>query len=144
MLKKKDRLKVTLFGIKAVSKKLQEALDVLKQAENDYIQLHSFDGDKASVKKDPILSTIEGKVKVERALDHIQTIERIMETEGAERDMDLIKVNRCKGEGQGSCKRCSEKGKGNRVWMCSLYEIEGREGCYCFDCVKELLKEEGI
>jgi predicted nucleic acid-binding Zn ribbon protein len=83
MLKKKDRLKVTLFGIKAVSKKLQEALDVLKQAENDYIQLHSFNGDKASVKQDPILSIMEGKVKVETALEHLQTIEKIMETEGA-------------------------------------------------------------
>jgi ribulose bisphosphate carboxylase small subunit len=79
MLKKKDRLKVTLFGIKAVSKKLQEALDVLKQAENDYIQLHSFDGDKASVKQDPILSTIDGRVTVEMALEQIQTIGRTME-----------------------------------------------------------------
>jgi hypothetical protein len=79
MLKKKDRLKVTLFEIKAVSKKLQEALDVLKQAEIDYIQLHSFDGDKASVKQDPILSTIDGRVTVEMALEQIQTIGRTME-----------------------------------------------------------------
>ena len=25
--------------------------------------------------------------------------------------------------------------------MCSLYKIEGYEGFYCSDCVKEILKE---
>lgn len=47
-----------------------------------------------------------------------------------------MKVTKCTGEGQGSCKRCSDKGKWNR--NC---KIEGYEGCYCFDCVKEILKE---
>ena len=49
-----------------------------------------------------------------------------------------MKVTKCKGEGQGSCKRCSDKGKWNRTWMCFLYKIEGYEGCYCADCVKEI------
>ena len=48
------------------------------------------------------------------------------------------KITRCSGEGQGSCKRCTDKGKWNRTWMCFLYEIEGYEGCYCSDCVLEL------
>ena len=47
-----------------------------------------------------------------------------------------MKVTQCTGEGQGSCKRCSDKGKWNRNWMCFLYKIEGYEGCYCSDCVK--------
>nr|DAJ50695.1 MAG TPA: hypothetical protein [Caudoviricetes sp.] len=52
-----------------------------------------------------------------------------------------MKVLRCTGEGQGSCKRCTERGKWNRSWMCFLYKIGGYEVCYCFDCVKEILKE---
>ena len=38
-----------------------------------------------------------------------------------------MKVTKCVGEGQGSCKRCSDNGKWNRNWMCFLYEIEGYE-----------------
>lgn len=52
-----------------------------------------------------------------------------------------MKVIRCEGEGQGSCKRCSDKGKWNRMWSCFLYKIEGYEGCYCSDCVKEIQNE---
>lgn len=50
-----------------------------------------------------------------------------------------MKVTQCTGEGQGSCKRCSDKGKWNRIWCCFLYKIEGLEGCYCSDCVKEII-----
>lgn len=50
-----------------------------------------------------------------------------------------MKVTKCTGEGQGSCKRCSDKGKWNRIWCCFLYKIEGLEGCYCSDCVKEII-----
>lgn len=53
-----------------------------------------------------------------------------------------MKVTKCTGEGQGSCKRCSDKGKWNRCWMCFLYEIDGYEGCYCEDCVREILEED--
>lgn len=52
-------------------------------------------------------------------------------------------VTQCKGEGHGSCKRCSDKGKWNRTWMCFLYKIEGYEGCYCRDCVNEMQEEKG-
>lgn len=52
-----------------------------------------------------------------------------------------MKVTQCTGEEQGSCKRCSDKGKWNRNWMCFLYKIEGYEGCYCSDCVKEIKAE---
>lgn len=57
--------------------------------------------------------------------------------------MNQIKVTRCKGEGYGECRRCKQTKGWGLNWMCFLYEIEGREGCYCFDCVKEILKEEG-
>ena len=52
-----------------------------------------------------------------------------------------MKITQCTGEGQGSCKRCYDNGKWNRKWMCFLYKIEGYEGCYCSDCVKEIKKE---
>lgn len=55
--------------------------------------------------------------------------------------MTKLKITQCPGEGQGSCKRCSDNGKWNRNWMCFLYKVEGREGCYCGDCIKEIQKE---
>ena len=55
----------------------------------------------------------------------------------------MVKITRCRGEGQGSCKRCNDNGIWNRNWMCFLYRIEGREGCYCEKCVKEIMCEEG-
>lgn len=55
-----------------------------------------------------------------------------------------MKVTQCQGEGQGSCKRCSDKGKWNRTWMCFLYKIEGYDGCYCADCVKEIKAEVSL
>ena len=54
-----------------------------------------------------------------------------------------MNVVKCKGEGHGSCKRCSDKGKWNMTWMCFLYKIEGYEGCYCRDCVNEIQTEKG-
>lgn len=53
-----------------------------------------------------------------------------------------LKVTQCKGEGQGSCKRCNDYGIWNRQWMCFLYEIEGYEGCYCSECVKRIVGGE--
>lgn len=53
-----------------------------------------------------------------------------------------MKVIRSKSDGQGSCKRCSDNGKWNRMWMTFLYQIEGLDGYYCFDCVKEIVKDK--
>lgn len=50
--------------------------------------------------------------------------------------MNKLNVTQCKGEGQGSCKRCVDNGKWNQNWMCFLYHIEGHEGCYCLDLCK--------
>lgn len=46
-----------------------------------------------------------------------------------------------RGEGQGSCKRCVDKGIWNRMCMSFLYKIEGLEGCYCAKCVDEITEE---
>lgn len=54
----------------------------------------------------------------------------------------MTQVTPCKGEGQGSCKGCDDKGIWNRHWMWDLYKIEGYEGCYCEKCMKEILEEE--
>ena len=51
---------------------------------------------------------------------------------------------KCKGEGQGSCKRCNDKGIWNRYWMSMLYEIKGYDGCYCWDCAKDIIKAGGV
>lgn len=52
-----------------------------------------------------------------------------------------LKVTRCKGEGQGTCKMCSDNGKWNVNWMCLLFRVEGREGCYCSDCVRKIMEK---
>lgn len=52
-----------------------------------------------------------------------------------------MNIIQCTGEGQGCCKRCSDNGKWNRVWMPFLYEIEGHPGCYCIECVKDIISE---
>lgn len=57
--------------------------------------------------------------------------------------MSHLKITRCKGEGQGSCKMCMDNGKWNTNWMCFLYEIEGYEGCYCSECAKRIETGEG-
>lgn len=57
-------------------------------------------------------------------------------------DLKKVKVACCEGEGQGSCKRCVDKGIWNRMWMSFLYKIEGFEGYYCWNCVKEILAEQ--
>ena len=53
----------------------------------------------------------------------------------------MFKITQAKGEGQGSCLRCETMGKWNRMWMCFLYKIEGKEGLYCGDCIKEMEQE---
>lgn len=52
-----------------------------------------------------------------------------------------MKVIKCQGEGAGSCKRCKDNGRWNQNWMCFLYKIEGLNGCYCSECVKEIFNE---
>jgi hypothetical protein len=52
-----------------------------------------------------------------------------------------MKVTKCIEEGQGSCKRCLEKRQMEHKLDVLLYEIEGYDGCYCSDCVKEIRKE---
>ena len=51
-----------------------------------------------------------------------------------------MKVQKCTGEGLGSCKSCDDKGIWNRNWMCFLYKIEGYDGVYCRKCVEEITK----
>lgn len=52
-----------------------------------------------------------------------------------------MKVTKCTGNGQGYCKRCSDKGKFYRTWCCFLYDIDGYDGHYCSDCTKKILAE---
>ena len=55
--------------------------------------------------------------------------------------MAQLKITQCEGEGAGSCKRCSDRGKWNSIWCCFLYRVEGYEGCYCSKCVEEIKEE---
>ena len=52
-----------------------------------------------------------------------------------------MKVTKCDGEGQGSCKRCADNGKWNRNWMSFLNKIENLDGCYCDSCTRDIVKD---
>ena len=54
----------------------------------------------------------------------------------------MLKVTKCTGNGQSSCKRCNGKGIWNIWWNSFLYKIEGYEGCYCYECTNEILLED--
>lgn len=56
----------------------------------------------------------------------------------------MLKIIRCEGNGQGSCKRCDDKGIWNRHWTCFLCKIGGQEGYYCEKCIKEITRKEGF
>lgn len=55
--------------------------------------------------------------------------------------MEIGKITKCVGEGQGKCARCDVKGKWNRHWTFMLNKIEGFDGNYCSECTQEILKE---
>jgi hypothetical protein len=52
-----------------------------------------------------------------------------------------LKITRCTGNGQGECTRCKQLKGWSREWMTFLYKIEGRDGLYCGDCVRQIAKE---
>ncbi len=53
-----------------------------------------------------------------------------------------MKITQAKGNGQSQCRRCKELGKWNVQWCCFMYEIEGYEGHYCSECMKEIKRQE--
>ena len=79
-------------------------------------------------------------IELENILEIYDQIRKQLDEHEAKR----FKITHCTGEGQGSCKRCEAKGKWNRTWMCFLYKIEGFDGCYCEDCLKELFGVETL
>lgn len=54
----------------------------------------------------------------------------------------MLKIIRCEGNEECSCKKCDDKGIRNRYGMSSLYKIEGQEGYYCEECIKEIIRKE--
>lgn len=52
----------------------------------------------------------------------------------------MLRIEQCSGEGQGSCKMCSDNGKWNVNWMCFLYRVDGYDGIYCHECVEKIIE----
>ena len=50
-----------------------------------------------------------------------------------------LEITRCSGEGQGICRGCFDDGKMRRYPISRLFRIDGLNGYYCSDCVKNLL-----
>lgn len=44
--------------------------------------------------------------------------------------------------GQSQCRRCKELGIWHVEWTSFMYEIEGREGHYCWGCVRDIEAQE--
>ena len=55
--------------------------------------------------------------------------------------MSNLKITQCIADSdiKGVCRMCSERnGSWNVVNMCSLFRVEGYDGAFCSDCVKEI------
>lgn len=52
----------------------------------------------------------------------------------------MTKIRRCTGNGMSECKRCKSLGKFSFCFDTWFYKVEGRDGRYCFDCVKEITR----
>ena len=55
-----------------------------------------------------------------------------------------MKITKAVGNGQTQCRGCKEKGKWNVQWTDFLFKVEGKDGCYCKECVAEIRVEEKI
>ena len=53
----------------------------------------------------------------------------------------MITITKSEGNGQAQCTRCRELNRWNMCWVSMMYEIEGRDGIYCSECVQELQSE---
>lgn len=78
MLKNADKVEIAKFQVDFIKTQLNNALNSLNQAQEDWIQLNSCDGDKESVKKHPILSSTDALVSCEMALNLLNDMERML------------------------------------------------------------------
>lgn len=74
----KNTEKIVKFQLDFIKEELNNAVSSLKQAQEDWIQLNSCDGDRQSVKKPPILSCCEATVSCEMALELLYDMERML------------------------------------------------------------------
>ena len=61
--------------------KLNDAKAELEQAKEDWCILNSADGDRESVKKNPIFSVVEAQVSAEFALGFVNVIKKVFKNE---------------------------------------------------------------
>lgn len=54
----------------------------------------------------------------------------------------MLKYHHLYGDGQCECARCKQLKGFNRHWTSMCYEIEGLDGCYCWECLAALLEED--
>ena len=73
---KVDILKITVLPL--MKERLSDACAELEQAKEDWLNLNSIDGDKSKVKKNPILSVLDGQVSVELLGKLMADVERML------------------------------------------------------------------
>lgn len=78
MLKNTEKIEIAKFQLDFIKEQLNNALSSLNQAQEDWIQLNSCDGNKESVKKHPILSSTDALVSCEMALKLLDDMERML------------------------------------------------------------------
>lgn len=80
MLTKADKIDIAKFQVKSLKEQLQSAIISLQQAEEDWLNLNSCDGDRQSVKKPPILSCCDARVSCEMAMEFLGNMERMLKS----------------------------------------------------------------
>lgn len=81
MLKNTEKIEIAKFQVDFIKEQLNNALSSLNQAQEDWIQLNSCDGNKESVKKKkkhPILSSTDALVSCEMALKLLDDMKRML------------------------------------------------------------------
>lgn len=80
MLTKADKIDIAKFQVRSLKEQLQSAIISLQQAEEDWLNLNSCDGDRQSVKKPPILSCCDARVSCEMAMEFLGNMERMLKS----------------------------------------------------------------
>lgn len=80
MLKNTDKVQIAEFQVDFIRTQLNNAIGRLERAREDWIQLNSCDGDKTSVRKHPILTSVEALVSCELALQLLDDMERMLKS----------------------------------------------------------------
>lgn len=74
----KDKIDILKIYLPMLKDKVKQIDEMLTQAQEDWVNSYSVEGDKTKVRRNPIFSVVEGQVKVEFLRNLIVEVERIL------------------------------------------------------------------